>query len=41
LADRQPGERHPLDVGTEAVARYFRIEDKRAQARRLRVVIAG
>jgi metallo-beta-lactamase class B len=38
LADRQPGERHPLDVGTDAVARYFRIEDECAQAQRLRVI---
>jgi metallo-beta-lactamase class B len=38
LADRQPGERHPLDVGTEAVARYFRIEDECAQAQRLKIM---
>jgi metallo-beta-lactamase class B len=38
LADRQPGERHPLDVGTEAVARYFKIEDECAQAQRLKVM---
>ncbi len=38
LADRQPGERHPLDVGTEAVARYFAIENECAQAQRLRVI---
>ncbi len=38
LADRQPGERHPLDVGTQAVARYFGIEDECAQAQRLRVI---
>jgi metallo-beta-lactamase class B len=38
LADRQPGERHPLDVGTEAVARYFKIEDECAQAQRLKVL---
>jgi len=38
LADRQPGERHPFDVGTEAVARYFKIEDECAQAQRLRVI---
>jgi metallo-beta-lactamase class B len=38
LADQQPGERHPLDVGTEAVARYFRIEDECAQAQRLKVI---
>jgi metallo-beta-lactamase class B len=38
LADRQPGERHPLEVGTEAVARYFKIEDECAQAQRLKVI---
>jgi len=38
LADRQRGERHPLDVGTEAVARYFKIEDECAQAQRLKVI---
>jgi hypothetical protein len=32
------GERHPLDVGADAVARYFRIEDECAQAQRLRVM---
>jgi metallo-beta-lactamase class B len=38
LADRRPGEKHPLDVGTDAVARYFRIVDECAQAARLRVL---
>jgi metallo-beta-lactamase class B len=38
LADRQPGERHPLDVGRDAVARYFKIEDECAQAQRLKVL---
>jgi metallo-beta-lactamase class B len=38
LADRQPGEHHPLEVGTEAVARYFKIEDECAQAQRLKVI---
>jgi hypothetical protein len=38
LADRHPGERHPLDVGAEAVARYFKIEDECAQAVRLKVL---
>jgi metallo-beta-lactamase class B len=38
LADRHPGERHPLDVGLEAVARYFKIEDQCAQAQRLKVM---
>jgi metallo-beta-lactamase class B len=38
LADRKPGEPHPLDVGVEAVARYFKIEDECAQAVRLKLL---
>jgi metallo-beta-lactamase class B len=38
LADRKDGERHPLDVGADAVARYFRIEDECAKAQRLRIM---
>src|SRR6201999_2733756 len=38
LADRKKGERHPLDVGADAVARYFRIEDECAKAQRLKVI---
>jgi metallo-beta-lactamase class B len=38
LADRKAEERHPLDVGVEAVARYFKIEDECAQAQRLKVI---
>ncbi|WP_051382520.1 MBL fold metallo-hydrolase [Bradyrhizobium sp. Tv2a-2] len=38
LADRRPGERHPLDVGARAVARYFKIEDECAQAQRLKIM---
>jgi metallo-beta-lactamase class B len=38
LADRQTGERHPLDVGADAVARYFKIEDECAQAQRLKIM---
>ena len=41
LKDRHPGEAHPLDVGADAVARYFRIEDECAQAVRLKLVAAG
>jgi len=41
LKDRHPGEPHPLDVGTSAVARYFKIEDECAQAVRLKLVAAG
>ena len=40
LADRHEGERHPLEVGAAAVARYFRIEDECAQAERLRIIAA-
>jgi metallo-beta-lactamase class B len=38
LADRRPGEAHPLDVGAGAVARYFKIEDECAQAVRLKLL---
>jgi len=38
LADRRDGERHPLDVGADAVGRYFAIEDQCAQAQRLKVM---
>jgi metallo-beta-lactamase class B len=38
LADRRDGERHPLDVGANAVARYFEIEDECAQAQRLKIL---
>jgi hypothetical protein len=38
LADRKDGERHPLDVGADAVARYFGIEDECAQAQRLKIM---
>ena len=41
LKDRHPGEPHPLDVGTNAVARYFKIEDECAQAVRLKLAAAG
>ena len=38
LADRRLGEAHPLDVGTTAVGRYFKIEDECAQAVRLKLL---
>jgi len=38
LADRRPGEAHPLDLGAAAVARYFKIEDECAQAVRLKLL---
>ncbi len=41
LKDRHLSEAHPLDVGADAVARYFRIEDECAQAVRLKLVAAG
>lgn len=41
LAGRKPGERHPLDVGADAVARYFKIQDQCAQAQRLKIMAAG
>jgi metallo-beta-lactamase class B len=37
LGDRRPKEPHPLEVGAEAVARYFKIEDECAQAVRLKL----
>jgi len=41
MKDRHPGEAHPLDVGTNAVARYFKIEDECAQAVRLKLAASG
>jgi metallo-beta-lactamase class B len=38
LADRRPGEAHPLEVGADAVGRYFKIEDECAQAVRLKLL---
>jgi metallo-beta-lactamase class B len=38
LGDRKDGERHPLAVGADAVARYFKIEDECAQAQRLKIL---
>ena len=38
LSDRRPGEKHPLEVGAAAVARYFKIEDECAQAVRLKLL---
>jgi metallo-beta-lactamase class B len=38
LGDRKADERHPLDVGADAVARYFKIEDQCAQAQRLKIM---
>ena len=38
LASRRPGEAHPLDVGGDAVARYFKVFDECAQVARLRLL---
>jgi metallo-beta-lactamase class B len=38
LADRRPGERHPLDVGSDAVQRYFKVFDECAQVARLKLL---
>jgi metallo-beta-lactamase class B len=38
LGDRRPNEAHPMNIGTEAVARYFKIEDECAQAVRLKLL---
>jgi metallo-beta-lactamase class B len=38
LADRRPGEPHPLDVGQDAVQRYFKVFDECAQVARLKLL---
>src|SRR2546425_663641 len=38
LADRRPGEPHPLEVGAAAGGAYFKIEDECAQAVRLKLL---
>jgi len=38
LADRRPGEAHPLDMGADAVARYFKVFDECAQVARLKLL---
>jgi metallo-beta-lactamase class B len=38
LAARKPGEPHPFDIGTDAVARYFKVSDECAQAARLKLL---
>jgi metallo-beta-lactamase class B len=37
LADRRPGEPHPLDHGADAVQRYFKVFDECAQVARLKL----
>ena len=38
LASRRPGEPHPLDLGSDAVARYFKVFDDCAQVARIKLV---
>jgi metallo-beta-lactamase class B len=38
LAARKPGERHPYDVGTDGVQRYFKLGDECAQATRMKAM---
>jgi metallo-beta-lactamase class B len=38
LASRRPGEPHPLDLGSDAVARYFKVFDECAQVARIKLV---
>ena len=38
LAARRPGEPHPLDVGRDAVQRYFKVFDECAQVARLKLL---
>jgi len=38
LAARGPGEPHPLEVGRDAVQRYFKVFDECAQVARLKLI---
>jgi metallo-beta-lactamase class B len=38
LASRRPGETHPLEVGADAVQRYFKVFDECAQVARLKLL---
>ncbi len=38
LAARRPGEPHPLEVGRDAVQRYFKVFDECAQVARLKLL---
>jgi metallo-beta-lactamase class B len=38
LADRRPGEPHPLELGADAVQRYFKVFDECAQVARLKLM---
>jgi metallo-beta-lactamase class B len=38
LASRRPGETHPLEVGRDAVQRYFRVFDECAQVARIKLI---
>jgi metallo-beta-lactamase class B len=41
MAARKAGEPHPFEIGTEAVARYFKVTDECAQVARLKLLQAG
>ena len=41
LALRKPGERHPFELGKEAVARYFTVTRECAQAARIKLMQSG
>jgi metallo-beta-lactamase class B len=41
MAARKPGEPHPFEIGSEAVARYFKVTDECAQVARLKLLTAG
>jgi len=38
LASRRPGETHPLEVGADAVQRYFKVFDECAQVARMKLI---
>ena len=38
MAARKPGEPHPFEIGSKAVARYFRVTDECAQVARLKLL---
>ena len=41
LASRRPGEPHPMEVGADAVKRYFQVFDECAQVARLKLIAKG
>jgi len=38
IAARKPGEPHPYEVGSDAVARYFKVTEECAQVARLKLL---